>query len=180
MASGPSRRDSVEQVQQVVKVANQFKIPGISSDRDRQKPGIRRLGARVFGQRRLDLKRMNRILDVSERDQTRLVSSSRASAISISVPSHRGTRVTSSGSTGRSRLGRASIAQRARSAARYTWRGSIATTSTPTAAWRSSAPTATIVRNRHGRRPKAKTWQLFKLRHGAVSTGSSRSRISAS
>jgi 4-cresol dehydrogenase (hydroxylating) len=72
MASGAVAPDSVEQVQQVVKVANQFKIPiyPIATGRNLGYGGS---APAYSGSVVLDLKRMNRILDVSERNASCLV-----------------------------------------------------------------------------------------------------------
>jgi (+)-pinoresinol hydroxylase len=72
IASGAVAPDSVEQVQQVVKVANQFKIPiyPIATGRNLGYGGS---APAYSGSVVLDLKRMNRILDVSERNASCLV-----------------------------------------------------------------------------------------------------------
>ncbi len=72
IASGAVAPDRVEQVQEVVKVANQFKIPiyPVSTGRNLGYGGA---APNYSGSVVLDLKRMNRILDVSERNASCLV-----------------------------------------------------------------------------------------------------------
>jgi 4-cresol dehydrogenase (hydroxylating) len=72
IASGAVAPDSVEQVQQVVRTANQFKIPiyPIATGRNLGYGGS---APAYSGSVVLDLKRMNRILDVSERNASCLV-----------------------------------------------------------------------------------------------------------
>jgi hypothetical protein len=72
IASGAVAPDRVEQVQQIVRVANQFKIPiyPIATGRNLGYGGS---APAYSGSVVLDLKRMNRILDVSERNASCLV-----------------------------------------------------------------------------------------------------------
>ena len=71
-AAGAVAPDRVEQVQEVVKVANQYKIPiyPVSTGRNLGYGGA---APNYSGSVVLDLKRMNRILDVSERNASCLV-----------------------------------------------------------------------------------------------------------
>ncbi len=71
-ASAAVAPSSVEQVQGIVKVANQFKLPlyPISTGRNLTYGGA---APAYSGSVVVDLKRMNRVLDVSERDKTCLV-----------------------------------------------------------------------------------------------------------
>src|ERR1700748_1754317 len=64
--------DSVEQVQAIVRIANQYKVPlyPISTGRDLGYGGS---APAYSGSVVLDLKRMNRILEVNERNATALV-----------------------------------------------------------------------------------------------------------
>ena len=72
VASAAVAPDSVEQVQAVMKIANQYKIPiyPISTGKNLGYGGS---APNLSGSIVLDLKRMNRILDVSERNHSALV-----------------------------------------------------------------------------------------------------------
>ena len=174
-ASAAVAPDSVEHVQAIVKVANQYKLPlyPISTGRNLTYGGA---APAYSGSVVVDLKRMNRILEVSERDKTCLVEPG------VSYFDLYGTcarRRAGSGSTRPIPAGAAWSATRSIAAA-ATRPSIIATTSTRTAAWRSCCRAASSFAPAWARTRRRRPGSSSSTAWGRGSTASSRSRTSAS
>ena len=162
VASAAVAPSSVEEVQAIVQIANEYGLPlyPISTGRNLTYGGS---APSYSGSVVVDLKRMNRILEVSERDKTCLVEPGVSYFDMYRHLAHE--QDPALDRHGRSRLGR-SHGQRARSRRRLHRTSIFAITSTRIAAWRSCCRRGEVVRTGMGANPKAKTWQLFKYGMG--------------
>ena len=174
IASAAVAPDTVEEVQKVVRIANQYKVPiyPISTGRNLGYGGS---APNYSGSVVLDLKRMNRILDVSESNASALVEpgvsyfdlyryiQDRGIKLWVDVPDPGWGSPSAIPS-----ITAAAIPARP-----------IATTSIPIAAWRSCSPTASFCAPAWARCRTRRPGSNTKWASARGSTGSFRNRISA-
>ena len=175
LASAAVAPDTVEQVQAIVRIANEHKIPlyPISTGKNLGYGGS---APNVRGSVVVDLKRMNRILEVDDAATSR--SSSRASPISISIATSR-RRSSRSGSTRPIRAGAASIGNALDHGVGYTI-GAFRDHFGAHCGMEVVLPSGEVMRTGMGAMPVARAGRTTSTASARTSTGSSARAISAS